>query len=422
MKDKKAYHKIIKVRTSLIINHPFFASLALRLKVKEDVTCETAWTDGRVFAYNPTYVNILSPEKLEGMAVHTVMHPACGHHKRRGNRDHLTWNRACDYAVNAILLDAGITLPDGFLFNEAYCGKSADTVYEILQQLSDNPENAEPDPDQEGENHNALSGEEENKESASQTPSADDGDEKSDGNLNQPVGSGDPGKSGEVRDEVPEAANGTDTGDETNWDDALVQAAVNARGIGKLPAGVERFVKNRITSKLCWQALLARFIERSARSDYSWVSPNRRYIHKNLYLPSLLNHELNEIVVAIDTSGSIAPEELERFSAEISAIMETYPATLHLIYCDAQISKYQVIERCDLPVAIRPVGGGGTDFRPVFQFIAKTGLAPSCLVYLTDLECRSYPKCAPVFPVLWVKTGKNGNRPPFGEVIALGGS
>lgn len=400
----------------MIINHPFFASLALRLKVKEDVTCETAWTDGRVFAYNPLYVNILSPEKAEGLAAHTVMHPACGHHKRRENRDPDTWNRACDYAVNGILLDAGITLPDGFLFNDAYCGKSADAVYEILQHTNDNSENADQETNQEAENDTANTGDEE---TSSQQQAGDVNSGEKEDDSQEPIMSGDPGKSGEVRDEPSDINGGSDAKDEINWDEALVQAAVNARGMGKLPAGAERFINRRISPKLCWQALLSRFIERSARSDYSWTTPNRRYIHQGLYLPSLLNHELNEIIIAVDTSGSIAANELDRFSAEISGIMESYPAKIHLMYCDAKISKYQVFDRCDLPISIRPMGGGGTDFRPVFDLIAKTGLMPACLIYLTDLECLSYPDYPPPFPVLWVKTGNSDKTPPFGELISL---
>lgn len=414
MKDKKAYLKILKARTSLVINHPFFASLALRLNVREDYSCETAWTDGHVFGYNPRYVRILSPEKLEGLTAHTVMHPACGHHKRRENRDHDTWNRACDYAVNGILLDSGFILPDGFLFSDAYCGKSAEAVYEILQEGNDESEKEEQESEPEAGSNDSDSGDETSETEASVKAGNPEGSEDE---MDEPSPSGDPGKSGEVRDNSSDG--GSDTENETDWDEALVQAFVNARGMGKLPAGVERFIDRRISPRLSWQELLARFIERSARSDYSWLTPNRRYIHQNLYLPSLQNHELNEIVIAVDTSGSIAADELDLFSAEISDIMGSYPANLHLIYCDAEVSKYQVFSHSDLPVAIRPVGGGGTDFRPVFDLIAKNGLMPSCLIYLSDLECLSYPDHPPPFPVLWVKTGNSGRRPPFGELIHL---
>ncbi|MBL4902077.1 MAG: hypothetical protein JKY62_05445 [Desulfocapsa sp.] len=128
MQNHNAYKSVIRARTSLLLNHPFFASLALRLTVQEDTSCQTAWTDGNVFAYNPDYINILSQAKLEGLAAHLVMHPACNHHKRRQSREPKMWNRACDYAINGILLDAGFTLPDAYLYLEEYRGRSAESV------------------------------------------------------------------------------------------------------------------------------------------------------------------------------------------------------------------------------------------------------------------------------------------------------
>lgn len=415
MRDKNAYVKILRARTALVINHPFFASLALRLAVREDEACETAWTDGHVFGYNPRYVRHLSPEKLVGLAAHTVMHPACGHHTRRQGRDPETWNRACDHAINGILLDSGFALPDGFLFNAAYGGKSAEAVYAILRGEAGDSEASEQDTEPEAADTDSHSGDEPSESEQSARPGSPEGAEE-ERDASPP--SGDPGKSGEVRDD-PSGGGGEDSGHETDWDEALAQAFVSARGMGKLPAGVERFMERRLNPRLSWKELLARFMERSARSDYSWVTPNRRYLHQNLYLPSLQNHELSTIVVAVDTSGSIAAEELAQFSAEIANMMESYPATLHVIYCDAKVSTYQVFHRCDLPLALRPVGGGGTDFRPVFDLVARNGLRPSCLVYLTDLECLSYPDAPPPFPVLWVKTGTNARRPPFGELIHL---
>ena len=413
MKKSKGHTKIVKARTALVLNHPFFASLALRLTVREDSACETAWTDGRVFGYNPSYINILPSDKLRGLTAHTVMHAACNHHTRRNDRDPDLWNRACDYAINPILLEAGLTLPDGFLFDERYKGKSADAVYEsLVAQKSDHQEKKD-NPNQVKEEKTRTELEEE----ASAANAEPGKGEKENQPLDEPVNAtGDPGKSGEIRDIPPDA--GQEDGNETDWDEALIQAATNARGMGKLPAGLDRFIRKRVNSKLCWQALLSRFIENAARSDYSWVTPNRRYIHQGFYLPSLKNNELTDIVIAVDTSGSIQAAETDQFAAELSAIMENFPATLHLIYCDRAVTGYHRLERADLPVTIRPRGGGGTDFRPAFDLMEKEDIKPACFIYLTDLECKNFPK-TPAYPVLWVKTGKGAIQPPFGEILAL---
>ena len=102
--NAKALEKLSRTRASMILDHPFFASLAMRLKFKEDTNCATAWTDGKTFGYNPNYINILPREKLVGLTAHTVMHPACAHPLRRGDRNADTGNSACDYAINPILL------------------------------------------------------------------------------------------------------------------------------------------------------------------------------------------------------------------------------------------------------------------------------------------------------------------------------
>ncbi len=417
MQDPKAYNKILKARTSLVLNHPFFASLALRLKVREDYNCQTVWTDGNVFAYNPHYINILPAKKLEGLAAHVVMHPACNHHKRRQGRDKKMWNRACDYAINGILLDAGIILPDGHLHHDQYMDKSAENIYEILCSGGDD-ENDDPDESsqevKEEDNQNQENPEEgEDNQAAGKDEGEDEDDQDTTGS------DGDPGLSGEVRDEPEGSAMGEGEATETDWDEALVQAAHNAREIGKLPGALERLIEKKINPRLGWQELLSRFIERSARSDYSWVTPNRRYIYQNLYLPSLKNSELCEVVVAIDTSGSIKDTELSQFAAEISEIMEQYPATIHLIYCDLKIVRHETFQRSDLPITINPKGGGGTDYRPVFERVSRSIMNPACLIYMTDMECLGFPEREPSYPVMWVKTGGSKREPPFGEVLVL---
>ncbi|MEA2061683.1 MAG: VWA-like domain-containing protein [Thermodesulfobacteriota bacterium] len=348
--DKKAYQKLIKARTSLVMEYPFFASLALRLKITEDSSCDTAWTDGRVFAYNPAYVNILSSEKLLGLSAHTVMHPACSHHKRRNNRDSRTWNQACDYVINPVLLEAGLTLPEGFLFDSAFKNKSADFVYEVLAEKDgDEEDDLGEKPDMDQGSDPSESKEKKEKESGSIVQDSSGGETADNKSEN-----GDPGMSGEVRDNHDySTSSGRDSDDldeqEINWDQALIQAAANARTMGKLPRGIDRFVENHIHPTLPWQTLLSRFVREAARSDYSWITPNPRYIHLNIYLPALNNHQLSDIAVAVDTSGSIRPSELTQFGAELSGVLALLPARLHLMYADMTVTRYRVVEQWDLP-------------------------------------------------------------------------
>lgn len=420
MEDKQAKSRLLKARADMVLNHPFFASLAMRLTLKEDRTCRTAWTDGKTFGYNPDYINMLPREKLVGLSAHTVMHPACNHHLRREDKDPETWNKACDYVINPILLDAGLVLPDGFLWDDGYIGKTAEQVYTHLiegQGEEDAKDEEKHDSDPSSQKN---SPDEDQKEEDKQTAATDDienGVEKSP----DPEDNTDPGGTGEVRDgrgqknktysEQPD--------EDTDWDQALIQAASNARSMGRLPKGVDILVKERFSPTLPWDSLLSRFIQQSARHDYTWIRPNRRYIHQDLYFPSLVSDQLPQLVLAVDTSGSIKPAELERFGAELQAVLSMTPSLIHLVYADMAITGYERICAQDLNLTFAPKGGGGTDFTVVFDFIEQKGIDPFCLLFFTDMECRRFPAFTPAYPVLWIRTGHGGFTPPFGEIIDM---
>ncbi len=405
-----ARRKLIHARSTLILRHPFFASLALCLTLHEDRECRNAWTDGGCLAYNPSYINVLGKEKLLGLVAHLVMHPACGHHLRRQGRDFAMWNEACDYAINWILEEAGFTLPDSLHSKEEFRGLVAEDIYAKLA--------GEPD---EKEERGAEEGGEKTESSDSSEQEQEEDENSAGGEMLLPAG------------EVRDSADGTEgeQNRQNNWEEALLSAASQAEEMGSLPEGIARLVGRQFSPQLDWHLLLARFIERNSRTDYTWLRPNRRYLHLGLYFPSLLDDQLQQIVVPIDTSGSVDEEILARFSAELSGIMAQMPLSLHIFCCDAAVQSYHCFEKADLPIEITPKGGGGTDFRPVFAAVAEKGITPACLIYLTDMQCLLYPETPP-YPVLWVKSGGAASpappaasslvlpgMPPFGEIITM---
>jgi predicted metal-dependent peptidase len=183
-------------------------------------------------------------------------------------------------------------------------------------------------------------------------------------------------------------------------------------GIGAGDAA--RAVRAQVAPKLDWRDVLRRYLSAAAKSDYAWTPPNRRYIARGLYLPSLRSETLGPVVVGVDTSGSIDDPTLAAFAAEISAIMdEAAPAAIHVVYCDAAVKATESFEPGDM-IRLTPRGGGGTAFRPVFDWVAQSDIRPVCAVYLTDLDGEDFG-AAPGYPVLWVSTGST--VAPFGEVI-----
>ncbi len=363
-----AKRKLIKARSQLVLDAPFFGSLALRLVLVEDCDVLTAYTDGAVLGYNPAFVASLSTGHTKALVAHEVMHLACLHHTRRRDRDPTKWNIAADYAINGILTEAGFALPEGILLDAQYANRSAEAIYDLL------PESLE--------------------------------------------GQSGPGGFGEVRD-ATELSPGKNKAVEAEWKVAVSQAAQQAKAMGNLPGGVKRLVEDVVQAKVDWRELLRHFIEKDTRNDYSWLPPNRRWLSGGVFLPGLHNKEPGQVVIAVDTSGSIDDSLLARFGAEISKLLEDYDTTVHVVYCDTQVRGSQAFERQDLPLKMEPKGGGGTDFRPVFDWVAKQSPEPCCLAYLTDLECSRYPVETPEYPALWLCTGHVRHNVPFGVVVNI---
>ncbi len=359
--------KITKARAGLVLSAPFFASVALHLKLKED-ECATAYTDSVVLGYNPKFVDNLTNAELKAVICHEVLHIAMLHPFRRNSRDPLRWNVACDYAINPIIKEAGFTLPAGALLEDRYKGLEAETIYNMLPKQLPTSMN--------------LIGE-----------VRDYKQDKSDKNSN------------------------TAKQQEKNWKITLTGAAQIAKAQGKLPAGLDRMIQEILQPKLPWREILSRFITENAKNDYTWTQSNKRYLYSGLYLPSLNVPTLGTIAVIIDTSGSISQKELDTFASELQSILTIYPETeIRVIYVDTKVAHTETIDIYDFHLNAQ--GGGGTDFRPGFEYIDKEQIMPSCVINFTDGWCDSFPE-RPDYPTLWILTDKTNFRPPFGDVINM---
>jgi len=379
----KAKDKLLKARSFLILDHPFFGSLALKLALVEDASFPTAAVDGKSLFYNPEFIEKLSTSETIGLIAHEVMHVALGHIWRIGSRDMENWNIAADYTINSNLVSTGFTLPEGALNDSAYNDLSAEEIYGKLPQK---------------------------KKSKNGKGECKDGKK---GN-----GKSDPGGCGGVTKPKNKESNKTASAKEMKelkgeWDAAVSQAAQISKG--KLPSTIKRLINEILNPIVPWFILLRDFVEKSARNDYDWTRPSRRYINRGIILPSLVSEELPEVVIAIDTSGSINQHALTRFAAEASNILGVYDTTIRIMYCNSQIQKEETFTRADLPLKMNPSGGGGTSFKPVFKKLYKEGTQPACLIYFTDLY-GDFPTLEPDYPVMWLTTTEDGNA-PFGKVV-----
>lgn len=365
------------------------------------------------------------------------MHLACAHHVRRGGRDARLWNEACDVVVDALLLDAGFRLPQGHLEHPEYAGLSVDEVYARLAALQDTPlhggaqqQAAGRRPREKGSGRQEHDGRERQDAPPAAAPSregtADEAAPEAAGKARpagrkpekgQPV----PYFSGEVRDH-PLLEDGQGDARHKAEQEAelrLEQALQRARHMGREPAGFSRLLRGgRHDGGTDWRGLLRRFLENCALNDYTWSAPNRRYLHHGIYLPGRQEQRIPQLAVAVDCSGSVDDAALSLFCEELSSILAAYETELVVIFHDSRVQAVQTFRRQDLPLHLRPVGGGGTDFKPVGRWLDDNGLRPACLLWFTDLECSSFPDEL-ACPLLWAVWGQGGERPPFGELLRL---
>lgn len=357
--NEQAKTALIRARTQLLLEHPFFGALALRLRLVEDESVRTLAVDGKSMFYNPTYVLNLEPAVQIAAVAHEVMHCVLDHMSRLNGRQHNRWNRACDFAVNPLLKEAGMELGKGWLYEASLAGKSADEIYNLL-------------------------------------PPDEDGD-------------GDPGQD-DIR------AGAADPQQKVDWQIAASQAAAVAAAAGKLPGYMERFLDELGKPQVNWREQLRNFTTAAAKNDFSWSRPQRHMLPYGVVLPGLYSESMGLCVAVSDDSGSVSNAILNALATEIDSIAAiAMPERLIHISCDAEINHVGEFGPGDTFKMVSK-GGGGTDFRPPFAYVEEQGLKPACLIYLTD-GYGPFPKLPPPYPVLWVMA--TDVIPPWGEYVRI---
>jgi predicted metal-dependent peptidase len=200
------------------------------------------------------------------------------------------------------------------------------------------------------------------------------------------------------------------------WQQRLAGAAQQAQQSGRLGSEMARLIDHLLQPRLPWRMLLARYLTAVAREDYSYARPSRR--EGDFVMPSLRSHQ-TDLIVAVDTSGSIKPDELDEFIGEIDALKGQVRARVTLLPCDAMLCeaapfRFEPWESFVLPDGIG--GGRGTSFVPVFEWIERSGVHPDLVVYFTDAQ-GVFPKVEPRFPVIWLVKGRA--KVPWGQRIQL---
>jgi len=372
--DQKAADMVTKAVAAIVLEDPFYGYLLLRMDITQSHLISTACTNGKWIKYSPKFIKSLSISEVKGLLKHEVMHVAHMHHLRRQRREPDRWNRAGDYSINGILKEAGVSLPPDGCFNDAWKDFSAEHIYNLM-------------PEGEGGGGGNIFV------------------VWNFGGVEDAPGCDDPSTLEVLEQDVRQD---------------VLQAINAAKIMGKMPLGLERLIESIRESRMPWRQILARFFRATAKGDYTWMRPHRRWLPHDIILPSLHSDALGPLVIAVDTSGSIAAQELEMFFGCINGILkQTKPECVHVIYCDAAVGNVQKFLPTEYPLGpkkFKPSGGGGTSFIPPFDYVKEHKLRPCAMLYLTDMMGTFPDKAAP-YPVIWCAT--TDAVAPWGKTITV---
>jgi len=371
--EQEVLQRVARARTKLLFGQPFYALLAMQLDVVVRAELPAmAGTDGERLYVQPAVVDAWTLTELAGVLAHEIEHVIRGHVWRRQHRDPVLWNIAGDLVINHDLQAAGLTLPKGVLLDAQYAGMTAEAVYDKIRNQAKYQQMAQ---------------------AVSQQWNV--------GGMLEPEGS-----------------QGEQQAQQQEWE-GRVKAAAAGMQPGKTPGHIEQLLDKLRKPPIDLPALLERFllVDRCF-DDYDWTYPNRNYLAQGLYLPSLRGEVMPAVGVFVDTSGSVSPEELAYFGGCLNdVLLRAKPKRTYVVYCDADIPKDGIQEYTPgQEIDFRPVGRGGTDFRPPFARAAKEGWPLAAAIYLTDLE-GPFPDREPEYPTLWVSMG--GGTAPWGETHRL---
>ena len=344
----------------------------------------TAYTDGVNKRYSREFISKLSDAELRGLVLHENLHVALKHiqrFKKEFKAEPMLINASADYVVNDIILNLNdrsfLTLPEDRLYDAKYRNWSVREVYEDLKkQRQDN------NTPQGGNEYKTL----------------DDHDFESSQNMTEA--------------EAKELS--------SKIDKALREGGILA---GRMGAKIPRTIQELLEPKVDWREVLREFVTSATRGsdEYTWRRFNKRLMANDIYMPSMENESVGELVVAIDTSGSIGGQELTEFASELASICSVCtPSKVRVLWWDTEVHGEQVFSPEDynnLKDILKPQGGGGTMATCVSDYINAKKINPEAVIVFTDGYLESVIKWVISAPTLWLVTQAKDFTPPSGKVV-----
>ena len=201
------------------------------------------------------------------------------------------------------------------------------------------------------------------------------------------------------------------------------QLAIRAhlRGEPSATAGLARSSKElprpiawmaELDDRLAWPRIL-RAITRAHRSRYpTYLRPSRRFPDRTGEIPGRSRRAPRPALLAgVDTSASMSADTLGKITVELNRLSRH--ATLTIAECDAAVQRIYPIRRQEILL-----GGGDTDFHPLFALARTSPHTYDGVLYFTDGKAP-WPSNPPPIPTLWILTNTNAFDCPWGTVVRM---
>ena len=397
-----------KVKIGLMRSRKFVGLSGVMMLGKTHLTTDvpTAMTDGRNEWYNPEFVfNFDDPELSCGFIIcHESMHKAARHldvYKKLHEIDPVLANEACDYWINGKLVladpDEGvIALPrrNGEvigLYDKQYLGKTVMEIFRILRQQKKDQQGQGQGQGQDASDDGGGGGFDSHDWEAAKAMTEEQ-TEKLERDVKQAI------RQGQMAAKKMDKQAGAGSGDDV--------------------LGLNELVK----SKVDWKRQLRDFVQMTCKDkqESSWRKPNRRFLHQDVYLPTLVGESINEIAFCRDASGSMHyKDRFIRVTSEMVAITKMLRIDkIHLIDWDGSVGFHEEFtpEKFDNAPSVREIhGGGGTDPTCVVRYLKDEKIKPDAVILLTDGEIGDWGTWES--PVLWLIANKDKITAPVGKTI-----
>ena len=380
-----------------IMGNPKYVALAGVLMIgekgiKDD--CPTAYTNGRDDYYGRAFIDGLADSEFRFLILHETYHKLFKHLTTWGHLykdDAKLANMACDYVINLMIADENrdmfAVMPKDAegnaigLLDEKFRNMDTAQVYKILKQEQEENGGG-------GEGEGEGGGLDEHDWEGAQEMDADEQRE-----LAQDI------------------------------DQAVRQGALTA---GKVGSGGNRAIDQLLQPEVNWREVLREFITETCRGndDSTWRQPSRRHMAMGILRPSGITERVGELVIAIDTSGSIGQQELTKCLSEIKGVCDMVkPESVRILYWDTKVCAEEVYGATGTPLeqltqTTKPAGGGGTMVQCVPDYIQEKNINAQAVIVLTDGYLGG-DWGAWTMPLLWGILDNKSARPTIGKTLHI---